>query len=46
MSQITSEHTTFLLQTVWLPAYASEHPITKGVISAIPADKATNTPRW
>jgi uncharacterized damage-inducible protein DinB len=44
MSQLSSEHATFLLQTVWLPAYASEHPITKGVLAAIPADKADYRP--
>ena len=42
--QMTPEHASFALQTVWLPAYASEHPITKGVISAIPADKADYRP--
>jgi uncharacterized damage-inducible protein DinB len=44
MSQSTPEQATFVLQTIWLPAYASEHPITKGVISAIPADKADYRP--
>ena len=42
--QPTPEQATFALQTIWLPAYASEHPITKGVISAIPADKADYRP--
>ena len=44
MSQMTPEQATLLLQTVWLPAYQSEHPITKGVVAAIPADKADYRP--
>ena len=44
MPQTTPEQATLVLQTIWLPAYTSEHPITKGVISAIPADKADYRP--
>ena len=44
MTQPTLEQATLALQTIWLPAYAMEHPITKGVISAIPQDKADYRP--
>jgi uncharacterized damage-inducible protein DinB len=44
MAQPTPEQASYALQTIWLPAYASEHPITKGVISAIPAEKASYRP--
>jgi uncharacterized damage-inducible protein DinB len=44
MAQPTPEQASFALQTIWLPAFASEHPITKGVISAIPQDKADYRP--
>jgi uncharacterized damage-inducible protein DinB len=44
MTQPTPEQASYALHTIWLPAYVSEHPITKGVISAIPADKAGYRP--
>ena len=44
MSQITPEQATCLLTTLFLPTYAKEHPITKGVITAIPAEKADYRP--
>jgi uncharacterized damage-inducible protein DinB len=44
MSQPTPEQALLLLHTTWLPAYASEHPLTKGVVAAIPADKADYRP--
>ena len=40
----TPEQATFVLQTIWLPAYQHEHPLTKGVIAAIPANKADYRP--
>src|SRR6185436_7255254 len=44
MAPITPDQATVALQTIWLPAFTMEHPITKGVISAIPQDKADYRP--
>ena len=44
MPQPTSEQAAFVLRTIWLPAYQHEHPLTKAVIAAIPADKADYRP--
>jgi uncharacterized damage-inducible protein DinB len=41
---MTPEQGAFLLQSVSLPAYAAEHPVTKAVITAIPPDKADYRP--
>ena len=44
MAQLTPEQAAFALQTIWMPAYAWEHPVAKSVISAIPQDKADYRP--
>ena len=44
MAPLTPDQATVALQTIWLPAFTMEHPITKGVISAIPPDKADYRP--
>ena len=37
---MTPEQGDFLLQSIFLPVYTAEHPVTKAVIGAIPPDKA------
>jgi uncharacterized damage-inducible protein DinB len=44
MAALTPEQATLSLQTIWIPAYGWEHPVTKSVISAIPHDKADYRP--
>ena len=44
MSTMTSEHATIILQSVGLPSLKAEHPVTKAVIAAIPAEKMTFAP--
>src|SRR5438067_10315616 len=44
ISTITSEHATIILESVGLPSLKAEHPVTKSVIAAIPADKAAYSP--
>jgi uncharacterized damage-inducible protein DinB len=44
MSTMTSEHATIILQSVGLPSLKAEHPVTRSVIAAIPADKAAYAP--
>jgi uncharacterized damage-inducible protein DinB len=44
MASLTPEQASFALHTIWLPAFAMEHPITKGVIAAIPEDTADYRP--
>ena len=41
---MTSEHATIILQSVGLPSLKAEHPVTKAVIAAIPAEKMTFSP--
>jgi uncharacterized damage-inducible protein DinB len=41
---MTPEQGAFLLQSVSLPAYTAEHPVTKAVITAIPPEKADYRP--
>lgn len=41
---MTPEHGSFLLQSIFLPVYTTEHPVTKAVITAIPPDKADYCP--
>jgi uncharacterized damage-inducible protein DinB len=44
MSTLTPEQATFILGTTALPSLQAEHPVTKRVIAAIPADKAEFRP--
>jgi uncharacterized damage-inducible protein DinB len=44
MSQLTSDQATLIPHAVGLRALANEHPLTKNVIAAIPADKADYCP--
>ena len=44
MSQVTPDQATLILHAVALRALANEHPVTKSVIAAIPADKADFRP--
>ena len=44
MSQLTPDQATLILHAVGLRALANEHPVTKSVIAAIPADKADFRP--
>src|SRR5437773_1488804 len=44
MSQLTPDQATLILNAVALRALANEHPVTKSVIAAIPADKADFRP--
>jgi hypothetical protein len=41
---MTPEQGAFLLQSIFLPVYTAEHPVTKAVIAAIPPDKADYGP--
>jgi uncharacterized damage-inducible protein DinB len=41
---MTPEHGAFLLKSIFLPVYTTEHPVTKAVIAAIPPDKADYRP--
>jgi uncharacterized damage-inducible protein DinB len=41
---VTPEQGAFLLQSIFLPVYIAEHPVTKAVIAAIPPDKADYCP--
>ncbi len=41
---MTPEQGAFLLQSIFLPVYTAEHPVTKAVITAIPPDKADYRP--
>jgi uncharacterized damage-inducible protein DinB len=41
---MSPEQGAFLLKSIFLPAYTTEHPVTIGVISAIPPDKADYRP--
>ena len=41
---MTPEQGAFLLQSIFLPVYTAEHPVTKAVIAAIPPDKADYRP--
>jgi uncharacterized damage-inducible protein DinB len=41
---MTSEQGAFLLQSIFLPVYTAEHPVTKAIIAAIPPDKADYRP--
>jgi uncharacterized damage-inducible protein DinB len=44
MSTLTPEQATFILAATALPALHAEHPVTKRVIAAIPADKVDFRP--
>src|ERR1041385_2988611 len=44
MSTMTSEHATIILESVGFPSLKAEHPVTKAVIAAIPAEKMTFAP--
>ena len=44
MSTMTPEQATFILAATALPSLNAEHPVTKRVIAAIPADKADFRP--
>ena len=44
MSTLTPEQATFILAATALPSLNAEHPVTKRVIAAIPADKADFRP--
>src|SRR5881409_1886624 len=44
MSQLTPDQATLILHAVGLTALTYEHPLTKSVIAAIPADKADFRP--
>jgi uncharacterized damage-inducible protein DinB len=44
MASITPEQAVVVLHQLWIPAYANEHPLTKGVIASIPADRADYRP--
>lgn len=44
MEPLTPAQATLLLHSIFLPTYLAEHPLTKGVIAAIPADKADYRP--
>ena len=41
---MTSEHATVILNSVGLPSLKAEHPVTKAVIAAIPADRMEFAP--
>jgi uncharacterized damage-inducible protein DinB len=41
---MTPEQGAFLLQSIFLPVYTAEHPVTKTVIAAIPPDNADYRP--
>jgi uncharacterized damage-inducible protein DinB len=41
---ITPDQATSLVREFMVPVYASEHPLTKGVIASIPADKSGYAP--
>jgi uncharacterized damage-inducible protein DinB len=41
---MTPEQGAFLLQSLFLPVYTAEHPVTKAIIAAIPPDKADYRP--
>lgn len=41
---MTPEHASFLLESVYLPLYQSEHPVTQAIIGAIPLEKAEYRP--
>jgi uncharacterized damage-inducible protein DinB len=41
---MTPEHAAFLLETVYVPLYESEHPVTQSIIGAIPAEKGDYRP--
>jgi uncharacterized damage-inducible protein DinB len=41
---MTSDHATLILNAVGLPALRAEHPVTKSIIGAIPADKVEYRP--
>jgi hypothetical protein len=41
---VTPEQGAFLLQSIFLPVYTAEHPVTKAVIAAIPPEKADYRP--
>ena len=40
MSMLTPDQARLILDTTGLPLVKAEHPVTKSVIAAIPADKA------
>src|SRR6266516_4893154 len=44
MSSLTADQATLLLNSTGLPALNAEHPVTKRVIAAIPAEKAGYRP--
>ena len=41
---MTQEQGAFLLQSIFLPLYTAEHPVSKAVIAAIPPDQAAYRP--
>src|SRR5215470_6048089 len=44
MTTMTSEHALVIVNAVGLPSLKAEHPVTKAVIAAIPAEKMTFAP--
>src|SRR5438270_6320055 len=44
MSQLTPDQATIILNAVAVPSLRAEHPVTRSVIGAIPADKADFQP--
>ena len=41
---LTADQAAAVVRDMWVPVYINEHPLTKGVIASIPADKAGYKP--